>query len=141
LAYAGVKRLNLEHLVTDLLVEEIILPAAAQGAIAVEVRCNDKNVAAICSKLMDKDTWVEVSAERSFLLNIQGGCQVPVACRATLWPDDKLRVKGLVASLDGQQVLQHEEIGLASQAQELGKKLADYLFSHGADNIIKEFIK
>ena len=78
LAAAGVKRLGLENKITEFLDENIMLPAVGQGALCIEVRENDPEVAPIVAKLEHPQTRTIVMGERAFLNRLEGGCQVPI---------------------------------------------------------------
>ncbi|MGI6422318.1 MAG: hydroxymethylbilane synthase [Syntrophomonadaceae bacterium] len=135
LAYAGVKRLGFENLISEYLSYEVLMPAVGQGAIAVETRAGDSEVLAIVGQIDHEPTRVQVEAERSFLARLEGGCQVPIAAIADL-QGQELRIKGLVASLDGQEFISLEMSGSPNQAAELGRKLGQSLLDAGAGPIL-----
>ncbi|NLO20884.1 MAG: hydroxymethylbilane synthase [Syntrophomonadaceae bacterium] len=137
LAYAGVKRLGYESLISECLSYDLLMPAVGQGAIAVENRVGDLDVLEIVKKINHEPTRVQVEAERSFLARLEGGCQVPVAAIADL-KGQELRIQGLVASLDGQKLISMEMIGKPSQAAELGRNLGQSLLDAGAGFILDE---
>ncbi len=84
LAAAGVKRLGLQHRITEILPFEISLPAIGQGAIGIECRIHDEFIHNLISPLNHPDTYICVKAERGFLRRLEGGCQVPIAAHARL---------------------------------------------------------
>ncbi|MEA1961053.1 MAG: hydroxymethylbilane synthase [Bacillota bacterium] len=137
LAYAGVRRLGFEKEITQKLPFELILPAVGQGAIAIENRKNDQGVQDIVSKINNENAWFSTKAERSFLAELEGGCQVPIACNASLI-GGKITIHGLVASLNGLQVIKGSCSGSKSEAKELGKELAQSLLQDGAGEILEE---
>jgi len=136
LAYAGLRRLGLEHLIADVLPPETIMPAAGQGAIAVETRAADSPAAAILAGLDDAVTRLETRAERAFLQTLHGGCQVPIACTAVM-RGERMTVRGLVALPDGSTVYASEIRGDAGEALSLGRDLARRLLGRGARKIIE----
>jgi hydroxymethylbilane synthase len=137
LAYAGLRRLGLGDHATYVFSPEEMLPAVAQGALALEGRGSDAATLKRLSALNDPDTRVRVEAERGFLARIEGGCQVPIAGHATL-AAGKVTIRALVASLDGKNVIRGERIGPTTEARALGVDLAEELLSKGADQILRE---
>ncbi|MFW8601319.1 hydroxymethylbilane synthase [Desulfobacterota bacterium M19] len=137
LAAAGLKRLKLSRRITSLFEPAEMLPAVGQGAVGIEMRAADKELRAGLGFLDHRDTTVAVTAERAFLLTLEGGCQVPIAghCRVD---GDHISLQGLVASVDGKKVLKKSVDGLASEAESLGKKLAHELLEMGARAILEE---
>ncbi|ACG72594.1 porphobilinogen deaminase [Anaeromyxobacter sp. K] len=137
LAYAGLRRLGLAEHATYVFPPEEMLPAVAQGALALEARADDAPTLARLAALEDPDTRVRIEAERGFLARIEGGCQVPIAGHATL-AGGKVTIRALVASLDGARVIRGERTGAYAEARAMGESLADELLSRGADQILRE---
>ena len=137
LALAGVKRLGLEEKVTEIISTDISLPAIGQGALGIETRQDDQEIEGQIRFLNDKDSWIAVSAERSFLKKLEGGCQVPIAAFARA-AGATLEVDGLVGTIDGKRILRERLEGHIEQAESLGTKLADILLSKGAKEILDE---
>ncbi|MGI5920834.1 MAG: hydroxymethylbilane synthase [Syntrophomonadaceae bacterium] len=137
LAYAGVTRLGFNEYITEVMTPEVILPAVGQGAIAVEARAGDSEVQTLLNKINDLKTFVEVSAERSFLNELQGGCQVPIAALARV-TGNQLQIQGLIASLDGRELFYDANTGLSQEAVTLGQKLAARLLDRGAGRILAQ---
>ena len=135
LAGAGVRRLGLEARITQLLDPEIMLPAVGQGALCVETRSDDAEIASLVTPLEDETTRITVTAERAFLHRLEGGCQVPIAGHATL-RDDRLNLCGLVCDLDGQTVFRETLTGPAADAAAIGRGLASQLLEQGAQAIL-----
>jgi hydroxymethylbilane synthase len=136
LAAAGLKRLGMAERVTQYLEPEISLPAIGQGAIGIECRSDDPRVNALVAVLHDEDTACRVSAERAMNERLQGGCQVPIAGYAELLQDGILRLRGLVGSPEGDELIRGEIVGPRGSANPLGVSLADDLLSRGADQIL-----
>ena len=135
LAGAGLTRLGLEENVTQWLPLDVMLPAPGQGALAVQCRANDEETLSLLSALEDASTHASVTAERQFLLGLGGGCAVPVAAYAALNKQDSaISLTGLVASIDGKQLI--KVIGKGSDPQELGKQLAKEAIVQGANQIL-----
>jgi len=137
LAYAGVKRLGFEERITDQLAFNLVLPAAGQGSIAVEAREGDAEIQALLKLINDEDSELAIKTERAFLKELQGGCQVPIACLAQL-QGDRIILEGLAASLDGNRVFKGCEEGGRDQAIQIGRDLARQLLTEGADAVLEE---
>ncbi|MGD9016256.1 MAG: hydroxymethylbilane synthase [Desulfobacterales bacterium] len=137
LAAAGVRRLGLASRITELLEEQIMLPAVGQGALCVEIRQNDPRVHPLIAPLEDWDTRCAVTAERSFLHRLEGGCQVPIAGHASV-DGDEVELTGLVADLSGQTVIKSMARGPVVNAGALGLKLAETLLDRGAKTILND---
>jgi hydroxymethylbilane synthase len=136
LAAAGVKRLGLEHRVTEHLDPERMLPAVGQGALCIEIREEDPRVGPMVAALDHPATRTVVSGERAFLKRLQGGCQVPIAGHGRL-DGGHFTLTGLVADVDGSTVIRHRLSGPAASAERIGIELAEILLSRGGDEILK----
>jgi hydroxymethylbilane synthase len=137
LAYAGLRRLGLAEHATQVLSPEEMLPAVAQGALALEAREDDADTLRRLAALEDPDTRHRIEAERGFLARIEGGCQVPIAGHATV-AGGEVHLRALVASLDGARVVRGERRGPVAEARALGVALAEELLGRGADAILAE---
>ena len=137
LAAAGLNRLGMSNRVTDYFTPIDMLPAVGQGALGIELRKDDSELLAGLSFLNDDKTTVAVAAERSFLIRLEGGCQVPIGAFAEV-DGDQVTLTGLVASVDGTEVIKRSMIGTANEAQALGLKLAEQLLDLGAKEILDE---
>jgi hydroxymethylbilane synthase len=119
LAMAGLQRLDLEREVSAALEPEEMLPAVAQGAIGIESRADDAPVLELLARINHDSTMLRITAERAFLGALDGSCRTPIAALAEL-AGDRLRLRGLVASPDGQLVERIEASGDAAGAAALG---------------------
>ena len=137
LALAGVKRLGLEEKITEIISTDISLPAIGQGALGIETRQDDGVIEEQIQFLKDRDSWIVVSAERSFLKKLEGGCQVPIAAFART-AGATLQIEGLVGTIDGKRILRERVEGDLDEPESLGTKLADILLSKGAKAILDE---
>ena len=135
LAAAGLRRLGLSHRITSILSPEIFLPAAGQGAIGLELRKDDRDLASILGFIHHRETAWAVQAERAFLKELEGGCQVPLGAIAHLEADG-LILQGIVAELDGSRIVRDQERGPKDKAEEIGRTLAKRILSAGADRIL-----
>lgn len=136
LAAAGVKRLGLQDRITEYLDEDIMLPAAGQGALCIEVREDDTRIRPIVSGLDDPTTRCAVSGERAFLHRLGGSCQVPIAAYGTI-EADVLVLSGLVAELDGSTLIREQMTGSKGSSEAVGIRLAEKLIKMGAKDILE----
>jgi hydroxymethylbilane synthase len=136
MAGAGIQRLGLEDLVTEYLDPTVIMPAVSQGAITIEVREDDEAIMPYIEGINDDLTWTMVMAERAFLRTMEGGCQVPVACR-TLLVDDRLKISALVAALDGNKIVRETIECDLDEASEKAVEMALRMLEAGAADILK----
>jgi hydroxymethylbilane synthase len=136
LAAAGLIRLGLEKHVTQWLPLDVMLPAPAQGAMAVQCRADDGDILSLLRAIHHAPTWAAVTAERAFLAGLGGGCAVPVAAHAA-GEGDGLQLQGVVASLDGQQVVRVAGDGLVKDPMYLGRRLAQEALDQGARQILE----
>jgi len=135
LAYAGLRRLGLAEKVTQVFSTEEMLPAVAQGALAIEAREDDAETLRRLAPLEDRTTRIQIQAERGFLRKLQGGCQVPIAGHAEV-KGERVHLRGLVANLDGTVIIRGERSGLAADAARIGEELAEELLARGAGEIL-----
>jgi hydroxymethylbilane synthase len=135
LACAGLERLGLDGLVTEVLGPPNWLPAATQGTIGVQCRKADEAVKALIQPLLHPETALRTQAERTVATLLQGSCQLPLAAFAEI-DGNKLQITGLVGTPDGQTVLRSEISGEAENVAGLSAKIAEDLLGQGADRII-----
>lgn len=128
LAVAGLKRLGLEDRITSPVEIADMLPAVAQGAIALEVRQGDAKTKAMLAPLDDRSTALAVTAERAFLARLEGSCRTPIAGYAVL-RGDQLHFRGQLLSPDGRQSFVTERTGPHGGAAELGLDAADHILA------------
>ena len=112
-----------------------MLPAVAQGALAIECRADDTRTLHWLRALDDPITRACVTAERAFLRRLEGGCQVPIAAYAKVQANG-LHLRGLVAALDGTQMVRGEQTGVLQDAEPLGITLAERLLAEGGAQIL-----
>jgi hydroxymethylbilane synthase len=136
LAAAGVKRLGLEHLVTEFLNEDIMLPAVGQGALCIEIRKDDKNMVEFTDSLNHPVTRDVVMGERAFLKKLEGGCQIPIAGHGKAGKEI-FTISGLVADLDGKIIIKDKLSGPLESSESVGTALAEKLLSRGAKQLLE----
>lgn len=137
LAVAGLKRLGLSERIASTLDPSVMLPAVGQGAVGIETRINDPRIEQLLAPLDDQSTRDCLLAERAMNKMLQGGCQVPIGCYATL-NQDTLHIRALVGRCDGSQIIRAEITGNRVAAEQLGIELAQQLLKKGARHILDE---
>ena len=135
LAAAGLKRLGLSDRITSYFAPNIMLPAVGQGAVGIELRREDNELLKGLSFLDDRDTSIAVTAERGFLKRLEGGCQVPIGAFAEI-EKGRVTLTGLVAEVDGSKVIKESVSGNMTDAESLGRNLAEEILKLGAGKIL-----
>jgi hydroxymethylbilane synthase len=137
LAVAGLERLGMADRIHQVLPAEVSLHAVGQGALGIECRTDDTEVLELLKAIEHAPTAQRCYAERAFLRQLEGGCQVPIGVNTTL-DGDRLTLTGIVASVDGQNVVKDTISGDASEAENLGNELAERMRKQGAQEILAE---
>lgn len=137
LAYAGLKRLDLLNENCIILDHKIMLPAVAQGALALQIRSDDKQISGTISVLNDKDSSDAVTAERSLLRRLQGGCQVPIGAISRI-ENNELKIEAQITELNGVKAVRDSLSGDREDAEKLGIELAEKLLWNGGEEILSE---
>ena len=140
LAAAGLKRLGLATRIRAFLDPDESLPAPGQGALALECLVDRPDVIAALAPLADRGTTLATTAERAFSRALSGSCHTPLAAHAE-WEEDRLWLRGLIASRDGRDVMRGEsegEVDSLEAAEALGQTLADDFIAQGARRLIVE---
>jgi hydroxymethylbilane synthase len=136
-AAAGLVRMGWEGRISDIIPPEISLPAVGQGALGVEMRSDDEEAHTLFQPLTCTATQAAVTAERTFLARLQGGCQVPIAAWATV-DDSRLCLRGMISDIDGLTLLQGERWGLVHAPEQVGTVLAEELLQRGGEAILRD---
>jgi len=136
-AAAGVIRMGEQHLIAEYLDYDLCLPPMGQGTFGLECRKEAPEINEILNALNDPDVSRAVRAERAFLEKLEGGCQVPIAVYGGL-SDGTLRLRGLISSLDGKDLIKDEASGNPDEPESLGRTLAEKLLQSGGEAILKE---
>jgi hydroxymethylbilane synthase len=136
LAAAGVKRLGLGNLITEYLNEDIMLPAVGQGALCIEIRKDDYNIAKFADSLDHSITRSVVMGERAFLKKLEGGCQIPIAGHGKA-EDNMLTISGLVADPEGKIIIKEKLSGRLESSESIGTALAEKLLLRGAKKLLE----
>ncbi len=135
LAAAGLERLGYGDSVTQQLPYDICLPAVGQGALCIEIRAEDSEVNNIVKSIDHPESAAPVRAERALLRKLGGGCHVPIAALGVI-ESDGLRLEGLVADPEGQELIRSHASGRQDEAESIGERLADLLLDMGAKSIL-----
>ena len=139
LASAGLNRLGWANRITEEISPDILLPAMGQGALGIETRLDDTKIYDFISTLNHEQTHYAVSAERSLVGRLDGGCQVPIGAYARV-EKGLITLKGLVASLDGEIIYKLENVGPVDDAINIGQELGAQLLKMGANEILEKLI-
>ena len=140
LAAAGLKRLGFESRIHQIIPSEISLHAVGQGALGIECKSDDEKVLEIINVLEDKPTSQRCLAERAFLRELEGGCQVPIGVNSSI-KDEMIYLSGMVASIDGEKLIKDQSIGNINDPEKVGKELAKKLKLQGADEILSDIFE
>ncbi|WP_240374690.1 hydroxymethylbilane synthase [Bacillus piscicola] len=135
LAAAGLKRMGWsDDIVTEYLNEDLCLPAVGQGALGLECRSDDKEVLELLQHINDEEVAKRVTAERAFLQEVEGGCQVPIGGYATTSDNGEVSLTALVGSPDGKTIL--KEMKQGADPNNVGREAAQSLLRQGAKEIL-----
>lgn len=137
LAEAGLIRLGRKARITQVLQADEFVPAAGQGALAVEICSTNKKALKLLAPLHDPVTSVETGAERSFSASIGGSCQIPAGCFAKLGRNG-LQLSAIMASPDGRKLIRRSLQGDFLKGNELGKQLAGDILKAGGREILRD---
>lgn len=143
LASAGMKRLGLEHRITNTFDNSVMYHAVGQGALGIEIRAQDKAMKEILDAVCDTNTTACCVAERQLMRSLEGGCSVPIGVESRY--DEStghLHLGGIVVSVDGKQAVEMSQDlvikDIMSDSTECGRLLAEKMISNGAREILEE---
>ena len=137
LAAAGLARLSLETLVTEYFEPADMIPCPGQGALALEIRAQDVEIASLVAPLAHAATTAGVLAERAFLARLGGGCTAPVGAYARYAPNDAVVLDAFIGAFDGRTV-RGTRSGSSVRPQAVGAELAEELLAAGGDAMLRE---
>lgn len=137
LALAGLKRLGLGDRATESLAPELMLPAAGQGALAIETREDDAATRSLMEGLEHPETKRAVMAERIVMARLEGGCQLPLAVFAEMRKAG-FQMKARLASVDGGRMVEKERAGAPDDAARMAEDLAEDVLSSGGAEILRD---
>ena len=136
LACAGLERLGIAHHVSEQLGLDLSLPAVGQGVIGIECRTDDTRSQGVLQALHHPESFTRLGAERAFAATLGGSCHSPIAAHATL-AGATLTIRGFIGSPDGSETYRDELVGLAQQAEALGRALAQRMQAAGAGELLE----
>jgi hydroxymethylbilane synthase len=140
LAAAGLRRLGFGDRITESLEPTGFVPAVGQGALGIETRADDAATTELVRAAMHHEADARrVAAERAFLLELEGGCQTPLAAHAT-YRSGQLHLDALIGRPDGTEILRADKLGAPSDAEAMGAELAVELLGRGGRAILDETI-
>ena len=132
LAASGLKRAGLEGKIDYYIPTDIMLPAPAQGILALEIRENDEETESIINSIKDDTTKVQIDAERGFLIGVNGSCHIPMGAYCDI-DGDKIKLTGLYGDGEGKKIIIQSQEGTIEDAPKIGYELAK--------SVLKEFEK
>jgi len=132
LAVAGLERLGRAHVISAILPPAIMLPAAGQGALGVQIRCDDTDLQALLAPLHCAISAACVTAERAFLAQFGGSCHMPIAAFAA-YENNMLHLTARLLSQDGQESAEAKTSAPIEQAESLGKQIAEQIHRTAPD--------
>lgn len=138
IAEAGLERLNITSEITERLSLNQFPSAAGQGAIAIVAKEGNTEVIKVLQSVEDKATRAEITAERSLVLKLEGGCRVPIGAVGHA-KGNNLSLFGCIFSLTEQKKISATAKGTLAQAEELGRKVGEDLIKQGAKDFEKEW--
>ncbi|RCS22424.1 hydroxymethylbilane synthase [Phyllobacterium salinisoli] len=138
LAYAGLKRLGLAHVVTELLEPAFFPPAPGQGAIAIESRIGDARIDALLGPLDHRETHIALICERSFLARLDGSCRTPIAALANV-SGDRISFSGMILTPDGREAHEIKSEGSLADAAALGRDAAERLLAQAGPEFFSDW--
>lgn len=137
LAVAGLRRLGLGDRIVEILPHDICLPAVGQGALGLEYRADDREMAQMLAFLNDEMTSVAVRAERAFLKRIEGGCQVPVGIYGEADAEEVV-LRAAILTVDGTEAIVDKECGTHADCENVGLRLAERMLAAGGEVILRQ---
>jgi hydroxymethylbilane synthase len=135
LAVAGLNRLGLSHHISAIMEMEEMLPAVAQGAVAIEVKTASRKARALVEAIHDKASGIAVSCERAFLATLEGSCRTPIAGHATV-NGTAVTFKGQALTLDGRETFAHANAGTSKDAVAMGIEAGERVKQLGGEKLL-----
>lgn len=139
MAAAGLQRLGYDEYISEILDVDSVIPATAQGIIAIETRENNERINGFITEINHEQSYLAALAERKFLNTLEGGCQIPVGCY-TEFTDNDFKITGFISMPDGSDLIEGSLSGKKEDAESIAKELALSFQQKGAFKIL-EFIR
>ncbi|OUD10143.1 hydroxymethylbilane synthase [Marivivens niveibacter] len=136
LAMAGLNRLGMDDVPYTPISVDDMLPAVAQGAIGIERREGDSNVAEMLAALHHEETGIRIKCERAFMARLDGSCETPIGGLAEI-QDDKIRLRGEILATDGSAAFSDEGTAPIDDGEKLGRELAERLLAAAGPDFLK----
>lgn len=135
LAAAGMRRLGFTPRISAAIPFEVCIPAPGQGIVAIEIRAGDAGTRALLEPISDRAARISLDAERTVVAALGGGCQLPLGA-ISVHDNGTMRLRAVVATPDGSEVIKREAAGPASDPVGLGRRVAEELARGGATRIL-----
>jgi len=136
-SYAGLIRMNWENFATEVLPVDMFVPSGGQGVIAIECREKDREIIKMVEGVSDRQTSIEITAERAFLKIMGAGCQVPMGVNASVI-DGRIEMVAFISDLKAERFIQIKTEGSVEEAENLGRKLGERILEMGGRDILRE---
>ncbi len=136
IACAGLNRLGLTYKISAILSPQEFLPAPAQGALAVQIRDDDNELAGLVTKLDDKNSRIAVEAERRILSSMHGGCSIPLGVYSQIYGDN-ITIDAVISDVEGGKYIKRSVTGQINQANACAEQLAQELLNAGGREILE----
>lgn len=136
MAAAGLQRLGLDEYIKEILDPGVMIPAVSQGAIAMQIRKDDKFMEEIMSGVNHGLTFASTQAERTFLRRLEGGCQIPIGCFSSVG-NGKITLTGFVSDVNGNNAIIYSKSGSLDKPEGVANALATDFLKAGAGQIIQ----
>jgi len=137
MAAAGLQRLGLDEYIRDILDPSVMIPAVSQGAIAMQIREDDDFTKEIISGVNHRLTYICTQAERTFLRQLEGGCQIPIGCFSSVC-NGEITLSGFVSDIQGSNAILLSKSGPLARSEEVAYGLATDYLEAGAGQIIEQ---
>jgi hydroxymethylbilane synthase len=136
-ACAGLNRLGLADKISAILPPRDFLPAPAQGALAVQIRTADSELAELVSQLDDKNSRIAVETERCILTSLHGGCSIPLGVYAQI-SGDNINIDAMISDVEGKKYIKRSKTSCINEAKSCAKELAQELLAAGGQEILEQ---
>ena len=123
LAASGLRRAGLDDKIDYYIPTDIMLPAPAQGILALEIREDDKETEKIIDSIKDDITKIQIDAERGFLIGVNGSCHIPMGAYCEI-EGEKITLTGLYGDGEGKKIVVQSQVGTLADAPKIGYELA-----------------
>ncbi len=137
IACAGLNRLGLEDKISAILPPQEFLPAPAQGALAVQIRSDNSELAGLVSKLDDKNTRIAAEAERAILSSMHGGCSIPMGVYSKI-SGDTISIDAIISDVEGKRYIKRSRTANIDEAKSCAEELAQELLNAGGREILEQ---